>query len=89
MYGSLLAFRSSDIRGVIAYSSLAQLGLITFGLFALNDQGFDGAVLQMIVHGLVSTTLFLIAGGSSGAPRPASSRCSAEWRAGVPPSRRS
>jgi NADH-quinone oxidoreductase subunit M len=63
VYGSLLAFRSSDIRGVIAYSSLAQLGLITFGLFALNDQGFDGAVLQMIVHGLVSTTLFLIAAG--------------------------
>ena len=63
VYGSLLAFRSSDIRGVIAYSSLAQLGLITFGLFALNDQGFDGAVLQMVVHGLISTTLFLIAGG--------------------------
>ena len=63
VYGSLLAFRAPDVRGVIAYSSLAQMGLITLGLFALNDQGFDGAVLQMVVHGLVSTTLFLIAGG--------------------------
>ena len=63
VYGSLLAFRAPDVRGVIAYSSLAQMGLITLGLFALNDQGFDGAVLQMVVHGLLSTTLFLIAGG--------------------------
>jgi NADH-quinone oxidoreductase subunit M len=62
VYGSLLAFRAPDVRGVIAYSSLAQMGLITLGLFALNDQGFDGAVLQMVVHGLLSTTLFLIAG---------------------------
>ena len=62
VYGSLLAFRAPDVRGVIAYSSLAQISLITLGLFALNDQGFDGAVLQMVVHGLVSTTLFLLAG---------------------------
>jgi NADH-quinone oxidoreductase subunit M len=63
VYGSLLAFRATDVRGVIAYSSLAQMGLITLGLFALNDQGFDGAVLQMVVHGLLSTILFLLAGG--------------------------
>ena len=56
------SFRAGDIRGVIAYSSLAQMGLITLGLFAQNDQGLDGAVLQMVVHGLVSTTLFLLAG---------------------------
>jgi NADH-quinone oxidoreductase subunit M len=62
VYGSLLAFRAGDIRGVIAYSSLAQMGLITLGLFAQNDQGLDGAVLQMVVHGLVSTILFLLAG---------------------------
>ena len=63
VYGSLLAFRATDLRGVIAYSSLAQMGLITLGLFAQNDQGLDGAVLQMVVHGLVSTILFLLAGG--------------------------
>src|SRR6185436_19743416 len=62
IYGSLLAFRAPDIRGVIAYSSLAQMGLITMGLFAVNDLGFDGAVLQMVNHGLVSAALFLLAG---------------------------
>ncbi|HEY5693829.1 MAG TPA: NADH-quinone oxidoreductase subunit M [Gaiellaceae bacterium] len=62
VYGSLLAFRSADFRGVVAYSSLAQSGLIALGLFAGTDLGFDGAVLQMIAHGLISTSLFLIAG---------------------------
>jgi NADH-quinone oxidoreductase subunit M len=62
VYGSLLAFRAPDLRGVIAYSSLAQMGLITLGLFAANDLGFDGAVLQMVNHGLVSAALFLLAG---------------------------
>jgi NADH-quinone oxidoreductase subunit M len=63
VYGSLLAFRAPDLRGVIAYSSLAQLGLITLGLFAVNDLGLNGAVLQMVNHGLISATLFLLAGG--------------------------
>jgi NADH-quinone oxidoreductase subunit M len=62
IYGSLLAFRSPDLRGVIAYSSLAQMGLITMGIFAVNDLGLDGSVLQMVNHGLVSATLFLLAG---------------------------
>ena len=62
VYGSLLAFRAPDLRGVILYSSMAQAGLITLGLFAFNDLGFDGAVLQMVNHALVSTTLFLVAG---------------------------
>jgi NADH-quinone oxidoreductase subunit M len=59
----LLAFRAPDLRGVIAYSSLAQLGLITLGAFAVSDLGLDGAVLQMVNHGLISTALFLLAGG--------------------------
>jgi NADH-quinone oxidoreductase subunit M len=62
VYGSLLAFRAPDLRGVILYSSMAQAGLIVLGLFAFNDLGFDGAVLQMVNHALVSTTLFLLAG---------------------------
>src|SRR5437660_253831 len=62
VYGSLLAFRAPDVRGVIAYSSLAQLGLITLGLFAVNDLGLNGAVLQMVNHGLISATLFMLAG---------------------------
>ena len=62
IYGSLLAFRAPDLRGVVAYSSLAQMGLITMGVFAVNDLGLDGSVLQMVNHGLVSATLFLLAG---------------------------
>ena len=62
VYGSLLAFRAPDLRGVVAYSSMAQSGLIAIGLFAGTNLGFDGAVLQMVAHGLVSTALFLLAG---------------------------
>ncbi|HLY86203.1 MAG TPA: NADH-quinone oxidoreductase subunit M [Gaiellaceae bacterium] len=62
VYGSLLAFRAADFRGVVAYSSLAQSGLIALGLFAGTDLGFDGAILQMVAHGLISASLFLIAG---------------------------
>ena len=62
IYGSLLAFRAPDVRGVVAYSSLAQMGLITMGVFAVNDLGLDGSILQMVNHGLFSATLFLLAG---------------------------
>ena len=62
VYGSLLAFRAPDLRGVIAYSSMAQMGLITLGLFAVNDLGLDGAVAAVVNHGLISATLFLLAG---------------------------
>jgi NADH-quinone oxidoreductase subunit M len=62
VYGSLMAFRAPDFRGVVLYSSLAQSGLIVLGLFAFNDLGFDGAVLQMVNHGLISASLFLLAG---------------------------
>jgi NADH-quinone oxidoreductase subunit M len=62
VYGSLLAFRAPDIRGVIAYSSLAQMGLIVLGLFATNNLGINGAVLQMVNHGLISAVLFMLAG---------------------------
>ena len=62
VYGSLLAFRARDVRGVIAYSSLAQLSLIMLGLFATNLAGWNGALLQMVNHGLLSVTLFMLAG---------------------------
>jgi NADH-quinone oxidoreductase subunit M len=62
VYGSLLAFRAPDVRGVIAYSSLAQMCLIVIGLMAVNDSGLEGALLQMVNHGLISAALFLLAG---------------------------
>ena len=62
VYASLLAFRARDIRSVTAYSSMAQMGLIVLGLFSLNELGVNGAILQSVAHGLVSATLFLLAG---------------------------
>jgi len=62
VYGSVLAFRAPDFRGVVAYSSMAYSGLITLGLFSGTNLGVDGAVLQMVAHGLISVSLFLIAG---------------------------
>jgi NADH-quinone oxidoreductase subunit M len=62
VYGSLLAFRQPDIRGIVAYSSLGQMGLITLGLFSATSIGVDGAILQSVCHGLVSAAMFLLAG---------------------------
>jgi len=62
VYGSVLAFRQPDARGVIAYSSMAQMGLIVLGIFASNDLGLDGAVLHSVNHGVVSAALFLVCG---------------------------
>jgi NADH-quinone oxidoreductase subunit M len=62
VYGSVLAFRSADLRGVIAYSSMAQMGLITMGVFAFDDLGINGAVLQSVAHGLISASMFLLVG---------------------------
>ena len=62
VYGSLLAFRAPDLRGVIAYSSMAQMGLITLGVFAFDDLGFDGVVLLSVAHALISASMFLLVG---------------------------
>jgi NADH-quinone oxidoreductase subunit M len=62
LYGSILAFSQDNIRLVVAYSSIAQLGFITLGIFALEDKGAQGAVFQMLNHGLVVVPLFLIIG---------------------------
>jgi NADH-quinone oxidoreductase subunit M len=62
IYGSLLAFSQNDVRLIAGYSSVAQLGFITLGIFALNPQGAQGALLQMVNHGLVvAPLLFIIA----------------------------
>jgi NADH-quinone oxidoreductase subunit M len=62
VYGSVLAFRAPDLRGIVAYSSMAQMGLITLGVFAINDLGLDGAVLLSVAHALVSASMFLLVG---------------------------
>jgi NADH-quinone oxidoreductase subunit M len=60
IYGSLQAFSQTDARLIVGYSSVAQLGFITLGIFALNPQGGQGALLQMVNHGLVVAPLLFI-----------------------------
>jgi NADH-quinone oxidoreductase subunit M len=62
LYGSILAFSQDNVRLVLAYSSIAQLGFIVLGIFAFEPKGADGALFQMLNHGLVTVPLFLIIG---------------------------
>ena len=60
LYGSIMAFTQTNVRLIAGYSSVAQLGFITIGIFSLSPDGADGAVLQMVNHGLVVAGIFLI-----------------------------
>jgi NADH-quinone oxidoreductase subunit M len=60
LYGSAMAFTQTNARLIAGYSSVAQLGFITLGVFALNPQGAQGALLQMVNHGLVVAPIFFI-----------------------------
>jgi NADH-quinone oxidoreductase subunit M len=60
LYGSVMAFTQTDVRLIAGFSSVAQMGFITLGIFALNPQGAQGALLQMVNHGLVVAPLFFI-----------------------------
>jgi NADH-quinone oxidoreductase subunit M len=62
VYTSLVALVQTDMKKVIAYSSVAHMAFVTFGLFAMNRQGIEGAMLVMLGHGLVSGALFLCVG---------------------------
>jgi len=60
LYGSVMAFTQTNVRLIAGYSSVAQLGFITAGIFALRADGSDGAILQMVNHGLVVAPIFVI-----------------------------
>jgi NADH-quinone oxidoreductase subunit M len=62
IYGALVACAQRDLKRLLAYSSLAQIGFIVLGTFALNTQGLTGGVLQMVNHGLIIATLFILVG---------------------------
>jgi len=62
IYTSLVALAQTDIKKLIAYSSVAHMGLVTIGIFVVNSQGLEGAMIQMISHGVVSGALFLCVG---------------------------
>jgi NADH-quinone oxidoreductase subunit M len=62
IYGALVAFAQKDVKKLVAYSSVSHLGFVMLGLFALNTQGIEGGILQMINHGISTGALFLIVG---------------------------
>ena len=62
VYTSLVALVQTDMKKLIAYSSVAHMGFVTMGIFAANQQGVDGAIFQMVSHGFISGALFLCVG---------------------------
>jgi NADH-quinone oxidoreductase subunit M len=62
LYGGILAWRQQDLKSLVAYSSISHMGLVLLGIATLNVTGLNGAVLQMVAHGLVAAALFLLVG---------------------------
>lgn len=62
IYGGLLAWRQTDLKAMIAYSSVSHMGIVLLGIAALNIAGLTGALMQMVAHGLVAGSLFLLIG---------------------------
>jgi NADH-quinone oxidoreductase subunit M len=62
LYGALVAMVQTDVKKLVAYSSVAHLGFVMLGIFALNEEGLEGAILQMVNHGLSTGALFLLVG---------------------------
>jgi NADH-quinone oxidoreductase subunit M len=62
IYTSLVALAQEDMKKLIAYSSIAHMGVVVIGIFTFNQQGLDGALFQMLSHGVVSAALFLCVG---------------------------
>jgi NADH-quinone oxidoreductase subunit M len=62
IYGALVAMVQTDIKKLVAYSSVSHLGFVVLGIFAMNEQAMQGAIIQMINHGLSTGALFLLVG---------------------------
>ena len=62
IYGAIVSYPQKDVKKLVAYSSVSHLGFVMLGLFALNDRGIQGAILQMVNHGISTGALFLIVG---------------------------
>ena len=62
LYGAAVSYAQADVKKLVAYSSVSHLGFVMLGMFALNEQGISGAILQMINHGLSTGALFLLVG---------------------------
>ncbi len=62
IYGALVCLAQKDLKRLIAYSSVSHMGFVTLGIFALNSQGMEGGILQMLNHGIITGALFLMVG---------------------------
>jgi len=62
IYGAIVSFAQTDVKKLVAYSSVSHLGFVMLGIFALNQQGIQGAILQMVNHGISTGALFLLVG---------------------------
>jgi len=62
IYGAMVSYAQKDVKKLVAYSSVSHLGFVMLGLFALNTQGIEGGILQMVNHGISTGALFLIVG---------------------------
>ncbi|MFQ5716508.1 MAG: NuoM family protein [Nitrospinales bacterium] len=62
VYGAWVAIAQKDIKALVAWSSISHLGFIVLGIFALNGQGVEGSILQMVNHGIIASALFIIVG---------------------------
>ena len=62
IYGAIVALVQPDLKKLVAYSSVSHMGFVTLGIFVFNQQGVDGAILQMVNHGLITGALFLLVG---------------------------
>ncbi len=62
IYGAVLAWRQTDLKAMIAYSSISHMGVVLLGIAALNEAGLNGAVMQMVAHGLAAGLLFMLIG---------------------------
>lgn len=62
IYGGLLAWRQSDLKAMVAYSSVSHMGIVLLGIATLNEVGMTGAVIQMTAHGLIAGGMFLLVG---------------------------
>ncbi len=62
IYGAFICLVQKDLKRLIAYSSVSHMGFVTLGIFALNQQGLEGGILQMLNHGIVTGALFLLVG---------------------------
>jgi NADH-quinone oxidoreductase subunit M len=62
IYGAMVSYGQKDVKKLVAYSSVSHMGFVVLGLFALNSQGIQGGILQMINHGISTGALFLIVG---------------------------